>query len=152
MCKKIVYFILLFCSFHLSQAQTEEELDALLEEMDSDTTGQISGEEPVYNKLDVDPKPHTSMTEFYSSVNNYIKENYPENESKYGRVYVDFVVEKDGKLTNFNVQGGLTPELNKIAINAIKSYGNWIPGKKGVVTVRSFYSQPIMFSEDLIKK
>ena len=94
-------------------AQTEEELDELMEEMDIDTVKSITGEGVVYNKLDVPPTPRTSMTNFYGVVNRYIKEYYPEGENKFGRINVEFVVEIDGNLTNFKVQGGLNENFKQ---------------------------------------
>ena len=132
-------------------AQSEEELDELMEELDDDVAT-YTGEGEVFNKVDVEPKPLTSMTDFYSKVNTYIKKNYPEGVNSFGRIYVDFVVEKDGALTNFSISQGLDEKLNKVAIDAVKNYGNWNPGKKGVVIVRTLYSLPVMIKEDLIKQ
>jgi len=149
--KKIIVFIISLLLIGNLHAQSEEELDAMMDEMDDETEFVFTGEGEIYNKVDNAPKPLMSMTSFYGKVNDYVKENYPDGVNEYGRVYVDFVVEIDGTLTNFRVVEGISESINKITIDAVKSCGNWEPGVNGIVKVRSFHSQPIMIKEDLIK-
>ncbi len=62
-----------------------------------------------------------------------------------GTVYVQFVVEPDGTLTNAKVVRGLEPGLDKIALKAIENMGNWNPGKQRGKEVRVQLVIPIKF-------
>lgn len=43
------------------------------------------------------------------------------------RVYVEFVVNPDGSLSNFDVVKGISDELDQEVLNALKKMPNWIP-------------------------
>lgn len=62
-----------------------------------------------------------------------------------GRVYVQFVVEADGRLTNVRVSRGVDPALDKEAIRVIESSPKWNPGKQRGKPVRVSYTFPITF-------
>jgi TonB family protein len=62
-----------------------------------------------------------------------------------GRVYVQFVVEKDGSITNVTVPRGLYCGLNEVAIKAVKKMPKWIPGEQRGKKVRVKYTLPIQF-------
>lgn len=62
-----------------------------------------------------------------------------------GKVYVQFVIEKNGSITEINVVRGLGGLFDEISINAIKSMPNWIPGELGGEKVRVKYTLPIYF-------
>lgn len=63
-----------------------------------------------------------------------------------GRVYVTFVVEPNGNLSNIEVmRGGLTPELNAEAIRLISSMPRWLPGEIDGEAVRVRCRLPITF-------
>lgn len=73
---------------------------------------------------------------------------YPEEAKKNGisgKVFVSFVVEKDGSLTNIKVIRGVSPELDAEAIRLIKDSPKWQPGSAGGVPCRVQYSLPIIF-------
>lgn len=64
-----------------------------------------------------------------------------------GRVYVKFVVEKDGSVSNVTVTrgGNLGYGLPEEAIRVIKSSPKWKPGVQGGHPVRSYMQVPITF-------
>lgn len=62
-----------------------------------------------------------------------------------GRVFVQFVVEADGRLTNVRVIRGVDPALDKEAIRVIESSPKWNPGKQRGKPVRVSYTFPITF-------
>ena len=136
----------------MSYSQSLDELEEALAELEADSVSEYTGEGEVFYQPDKKPQPKTSMTNFYHSVNEYVKENYPEGVESYGRVYVEFVVESEGELTNFRVNEGLNEKVNQIVIDAFKLLGNWIPGENGVVKVRCYYKQPIMVDKELLDK
>lgn len=62
-----------------------------------------------------------------------------------GRVIVNFVVEKDGRLSNFNVVRGVDPLLDNEALRVLKSMPNWTPGKQRGEVVRVRFTLPVVF-------
>lgn len=62
-----------------------------------------------------------------------------------GRVIVQFVVERDGSVSQLKVVRGVDPALDKEAVRVISSMGKWQPGKQRGKAVRSRYSVPIIF-------
>ena len=62
-----------------------------------------------------------------------------------GRVITNFVVEKDGKLTEFQVVRGIDPALDEEAIRVLKSMPNWTPGKQDGENVRVRFTLPVVF-------
>jgi len=56
-----------------------------------------------------------------------------------GRVYVIFIVEKDGSVTNGKVVKGVDPLINDEALKAVMSSPKWTPGKQRGTAVRVSY-------------
>ena len=67
-------------------------------------------------------------------------------EGAQGRVVVQFVVEKDGRVGHVNVVRGRHPELDKEAIRVVKAIKTrFIPGKNNGQPVRQWFTLPINF-------
>jgi protein TonB len=62
-----------------------------------------------------------------------------------GRVIVQFVVERDGSITDVRVARGVDPYLDKEATRVVKMMPNWIPGKQNGSPVRVKYTVPVVF-------
>ncbi len=62
-----------------------------------------------------------------------------------GKVYVSFVVGKDGQVSDAKVLRGVDPSLDKEAIRVVNSLPRWKPGKQQGKTVRVSFSVPISF-------
>ena len=62
-----------------------------------------------------------------------------------GKVYIQFVVEKDGRITDINTVKGLSCGLNGVAEKAIKNMPNWTPGEQRGKKVRVKYTLPVHF-------
>ena len=80
----------------------------------------------------------------------YLSENikYPEAAEKageQGRVVVNFIVEKDGAISNVNVVRSVTPTLDAEAVRVIKAMPKWVPGKQDGQFVRVKYNVPVSF-------
>lgn len=63
----------------------------------------------------------------------------------FGKVFVKFVVEKDGRITNAQVLRPEDPVLDKEAIRLVESMPRWIPGKQDGKPVRVSYVVPVNF-------
>ena len=62
-----------------------------------------------------------------------------------GTVLVEFVVEKDGRVTNAKVKVPLFPECDKEACRAVMSMPKWKPGKNMGKPVQCYYQVPVSF-------
>ncbi len=76
---------------------------------------------------------------------------YPEMEKEnniQGKVYVQFVVEKDGAVTNVRVQRGVqgAPNLSRVAENAVKRLKRFSPAKHNGRPVRIVMTTPVNFT------
>jgi len=63
-----------------------------------------------------------------------------------GRVFVTFVVEIDGSITDVKILRGIGGGCDKEAIRVVKSMPKWIPGKQRGVPVRVQFNLPIKFT------
>ncbi|MCF8298968.1 MAG: energy transducer TonB [Saprospiraceae bacterium] len=61
-------------------------------------------------------------------------------------VYVTFVIEKDGSLTNIRILRGIGAGCDEEAIKVIKAMPNWESGKQRGKAVRVQYNMPIKFT------
>lgn len=73
---------------------------------------------------------------------------YPEDalmDGTQGRVMVDFVIEKDGKVTDVRVVKGVSPELDAEAVKVVSASPKWKPGKVAGEKVRVSMTIPVEF-------
>ena len=63
-----------------------------------------------------------------------------------GKVYVNFVVEKDGRVGRIRVLRGVHPLLDAEAMRVISSMPEWTPGTQGGAAIAVSYTVPINFS------
>ena len=62
-----------------------------------------------------------------------------------GRVFVNFVVEPDGSVTNVKVLRGIGGGCDEEAMRVVKSMPHWKPGKQRGKAVRVSYTLPVVF-------
>jgi len=62
-----------------------------------------------------------------------------------GKVFVNFVVGKDGSVSNAKIFRGVDPSLDKEALRVIMSLPKWNPGMQRGKAVRVSYTLPISF-------
>ena len=62
-----------------------------------------------------------------------------------GRVFVNFVVEPDGSVSNINVMRSLGGGCDEEAVRVVKNMPKWKPGKQRGKPVRVSYILPIVF-------
>jgi protein TonB len=62
-----------------------------------------------------------------------------------GKVFVEFIVDKDGKLTNIKVVRGIGGGCDEEAIRVISRMPNWKPGKQRGMPVKVRMIIPIHF-------
>jgi protein TonB len=63
-----------------------------------------------------------------------------------GRVYLSFVVERDGSVTNVSVERGVFQSMDREAARVVRSFPTWIPGEMPSGKVRTRVRVPINFT------
>ena len=113
-------------------------IDAPSGEGDKDV--KIVEDNTVYNAVEVKPDFPGGLQKFYD----FVGKNYraPEEDIK-GKVYVQFVVEKDGSLTDIKVMRDIGYGTGAEAIRVLKKSPKWKPGIQNGRAVRVLYSLPI---------
>lgn len=85
-----------------------------------------------------------------AALSNWLSRNirYPEaaqrNEIQ-GKVIVQFVVEKDGSVSNPTVLRGVDRDLDQEALRVVRAMPKWQPGRNNGTAVRSKFTLPIAF-------
>lgn len=103
----------------------------------------IEEDTSVHSLAGIEQKPEFpgGIEKFYA----FVGKNYqaPEEEGLKGKVYVTFVVEKDGSLTDIKVIRDIGYGTGKEAIRVLNKCPKWIPGEQNGKKVRVLYSLPI---------
>ena len=129
-------------TFTLSEHLFEQLLDIATSE--EDTVYQIVEEMPKF------PGGEKALMDY---VSNNVK--YPEeakNKNIAGRVFVSFVVEKDGSIGEVKVLRGIGGGCDEEAVRVIKGMPKWKPGMQKGKPVRVSYQIPIYFKLDAPQK
>ena len=103
-------------------------------------------ENDVYQIVQEMPKFPGGDKELFQFVADHIK--YPEEAKKAGtegRVYVGFIVEPDGSLSDFKVLRGIGHGCDEEALRIVESMPKWQPGTQRGKAVRVSYQIPINF-------
>jgi len=113
------------------------------------STSSNNGDSKVYDFVSLDRQPYFpgGMQEFYKYLGKNVK--YPQEAQKnniQGKVFLSFVVETDGALTDIKVDRSVGSGLDEEAVRLIKESPKWIPGMQDGQNVRVKYNIPISFS------
>jgi protein TonB len=97
----------------------------------------------IYNTAGIEVKPDFpgGLEKFYKYVGNNYK--IPDEDGLKGKVFVTFVVEKDGTLTDIKVIRDIGFGTGKEAIRVLRNSPRWNPGEQNGKKVRVLYSLPI---------
>ena len=101
---------------------------------------------PVYNEVEVQPEYPGGMQAMFGFIQKNVK--YPESAKEKGiegKVYVQFVVEKDGSLSSFKVARGVSDDIDAEAIRVVKAMPKWTPGMQDGKPVRVQFMLPFVF-------
>lgn len=104
-------------------------------------------EEQIFTVVENDPEFPGGMEALYKYLAQNIK--YPQlarDNNITGRVYVTFVVEKDGSIANPKVLRDIGGGCGQEAIRVVKSMPKWTPGKQRGKAVRVQFNLPVNFS------
>ena len=115
-------------------------IDQVIESMPDEKADEI------FVIVEVQPTPVGGMKAFYNYVGSNL--NYPNKARRMGiegRVFVEFVVEKDGSLTDVKVVKGIGGGCDVEAIRVISQAPKWNTGKQRGRSVRVRMVLPIIF-------
>lgn len=96
------------------------------------------------------PTKDASFVGGYGEMQSFIvrKQNYPQEAielGEQGTVYVNFVVEKNGEISNITIERGISTSLDREAKRIVKNFPSWIPGEVDAEPVRTRVLLPIKF-------
>lgn len=92
--------------------------------------------------------PLGGMNAFYEYVGKQMQGKYPAQARRMGiegRVFVEFVVEKDGSLTDVKAIKGIGAGCDELAVKVVQGAPKWKPGKQRGKPVRQKMVLPIVF-------
>ena len=105
-----------------------------------------SEEGEIFQVVEEQPMFPGGMEEMMKFLQQNIK--YPkevQEQGKQGRVIVQFVVNKDGSISNGSVVRSVDPLLDAEALRVVRSMPNWTPGKQKGKPVRVRFTLPVTF-------
>jgi TonB family protein len=85
--------------------------------------------------------------------NQYVVKNirYPDFAKKHhiqGKVYLNFIIDKDGRIKSVRISRGVSKDINEEAIRVLKSSPKWNPTKMCGKAIKTEYAIAINFSLD----
>ena len=135
------------CSQDASQTEdAKEEVVAPVSPEAKEAPADSTAKEEVFMVAEQMPEFPGGMKELLKFLQNNLK--YPENAMKnnvQGRVIVQFVVEKDGTLTEFKVARSVDPDLDAEALRVLQIMPKWKPGMQRGKIVRVKFTVPVSF-------
>lgn len=108
---------------------------------------EVVEEAPIFTVVESMPEFKGGMAELYKYLSNNIKYPVMAKESGIqGKVYVTFVVERDGSITDVRVLRGIGGGCDEEAVRVVQSMPRWTPGKQRGKPVRVQYNLPVRFT------
>lgn len=104
-------------------------------------------EDEIFQVVEQDPEFPGGVEALYKFVQQNIK--YPQlakENNITGRVFVQFVVEKDGSVSNVRAARDIGGGCGAEAVRVVKSMPKWTPGKQRGKAVRAAYTLPVNFN------
>lgn len=96
-----------------------------------------------YTTVGQPPSPKKGIKSFYSYVGKSLYIPREARNKVSGKIYLTFIVDKDGSLIEPKILKGIGHGLDESAINVIKEAKKWNPGIRRGIPVRVLYSLPI---------
>lgn len=132
---KIIKFIVLFLSISCFGQNKPKEID----------------KEFIFELIDIEIQPEYEggILGFSRYIGkNFIIPKQAENKNINGKIFVQFVIENDGSLTDVIVLKGLGYGLDEEAIRVVSNCKKWTPGRIKGETIRSKFVIPINLTID----
>ena len=128
-------------------ANTQSMPPATAEALPRTTTAHERPEQgPVFEVAEVMPEFPGGTPALFEFISRHLQ--YPQeaidNQTE-GRVVLQFVVDKEGKVSNIQVKRSIDPALDQAAIDVIRTLPDWKPGMQNGQPVNVRYTLPVVF-------
>lgn len=153
MVKLISLLFIFFFSFSFGQSKNKEKSSNMpslskwkfISCCCNENSNKIYDENTIYNLSEVDVKPQILGR---IKKEQFIKDNFRtpivNGKKIFGRVYVIFVIEKKGTISNLKILRHVGHGTDKEAKRVIQNMPRWNPAKKAGKIVRCLYAMPIV--------
>lgn len=122
-------------------------------DLDQLTNGSQPTDTTTFLTVEVPPKPVGGMTSFYQFIGQNYKYPKAAIDAKIeGRLLIQFVVEKDGSLTDIKVLRDLGHGTGDEAVRMLKSAPKWIPGIQNGKPVRVQFTLPLQLNQPKLQQ
>ena len=149
----ITMMLVISCSPNAVEQEEENKVpppeQSETQEKPAEATPEVQEETPIFTVVEVMPEYPGGQDAMYAYLGENIK--YPDSAKMNninGRVFVTFVIEKDGGVTNVELLRGIGGGCDKEAMRVVSEMPNWKPGKQRGQAVRVQYNLPIKFTLD----
>lgn len=106
----------------------------------------VADEEPIYVTVSEEASFHGGSAAMYKYIGTNLR--YPEKAIEYntqGKVYVRFVVKKNGEVGNIRIIKSVNLPLDQECVRILTNMPKWIPGKYNDKPVNSYFTLPVVF-------
>lgn len=139
-------FLCMFYLFACNEQGAEKSPVAARTQPQSNKSAKVSSNDQVYLVVEEPP----TYPGGFDEMNDYLQENikYPKaaaDQELEGTVFVSFIVEKDGTISEASVMKGFHVECDLEALKVVESFAPWNPGKQSGDAVRVKFVLPIKF-------
>ena len=149
-----VLALLLIVNARASAQQAKQTEQTAYETIIKDATDvKMVNNDSIYQMVEVMPEFPGGTAKMMDYLSKNIK--YPEEAKEKGisgRVFLSFVIEKDGAVSNVKVAKGIGKECDDEALRVVKAMPKWKPGLQKGKPVRVNYMLPIFFKLDESEK
>ncbi|MCU0326569.1 MAG: TonB family protein [Spirosomaceae bacterium] len=107
---------------------------------------EVKEDNTIFTAVEMQPSFVGGLSEFYKFLNKNLK--YPsaaQRANTEGKVYMSFVVEKDGSISDVNVLKGIGFGCDEEALRVIRMMPKWIAGQQNGRNVRVKFTMPVTF-------
>lgn len=104
------------------------------------------GKEIIYHQREVQAQYPGGIGAMYKFLQRTVRyPGYAKRKGLQGRIFVKFIVDKDGTLSDITILKGVTESLDEEAMRVIRAMPRWIPGSLRGLRVKSQFVLPVAF-------
>lgn len=145
----IIAMVFTFFTMSFTIENTESKYTHNIAEQPTATNSELAFDNEFFTVVDEPAEPKEGLISFYK----YVEYNlvYPKSASLaniQGRVFIEFIVEKDGSISNTKILKGIHPECDATALKVVGNSQNWNPATHNAQLVRQKIVLPISFQLD----
>ncbi|MET3018227.1 energy transducer TonB [Flavobacterium hydatis] len=140
--KKFLILILIYSVQNITSQTIKEDSKTEIPSNELLKSQEAKGPDYIYNTAGIEVKPE--FPGGLIGLDSFIKQNYKNpTDNLNGKIYVTFIIEKDGSLSDIKILRDIGYGTSAEAIRVLKISPKWSPGKLKNKEVRVLYSLPI---------